>query len=344
MNASDPARERLVNIVAVSLVTMLIWMWAAGETRETEPAFTDIRFLAPTADSMRIEPAEVTTLRLQVRGPRRAIDAVAERLREPVAVTAGTAGIPAEPGRHEIDLAALGEAIVAQWRLPVTVVDAEPSTIEIQIQPLATREVRIVPVLPPGVRTTGRVEVVPETATVILPQDLPGLDELQLEARISERDLAGRETGRRHQFEVALQMPPGFTGDRDAIRIQPRTAEVRVALDSNESELALATPVPVQIAGPAADLDDWTVEVDPASAFLRDVVLRGPAETIQRLKDRDGDVGVIAFVHLTSDDLLKRIEEKPVTLWSLPPGVVVTSVGGDATSSPRITLRIAERP
>ena len=52
---------------------------------------------------------------------------------------------------------------------------------------------------------------------------------------------------------------------------------------------------------------------------------------------------MIAFVHLTSDDLLKRIEEKPVTLWSLPAGVTVTSVGGDATSSPRITLRIRER-
>ncbi len=343
MSRTTDGRERVVNIVAVSLVTLLIWMWAAGETRETEPAFTDIRFVAPTADSMRIEPAEVSTLRLQVRGPRRAIDAVAERLREPIAVTPGTHGIPAEPGPHEIDLAQLGESIVAQWRLPVTVVGAEPESIAIEISPLATREVRIVPVLPSGVRTTGRVEVVPETATIVLPGDLAAIEDLQLEARVSDRDLAGRETGRRHQFEVPLQLPASLAGTRESVRIQPRTAEVRLALDSNESELSLSSPVPVQIAGPAADLDDWTVEVDPASAFLRDVVLRGPAETIQRLRDRDGDVGVIAFVHLTSDDLLKRIEEKPVTLWSLPAGVTVTSVGGDATSSPRITLRIRER-
>lgn len=344
MSASTPTREKVVNVVAVTLVTMLIWMWAAGETRETEPVYANIRFLAPTIDSMRITPAEVSALRLQVRGPRRAIDAVAERLREPLPITAGSGGIPVEPGRHEIDAATLAEAIVGQWRLPVTVVDAEPPSFEIEIQPLVTREVRIVPVLPPGARTTGRVEVAPELATVVVPQDLPDLDALQLEARVGDRDLAGRETGRRHQFEVPLQVPPAFATARDAIRIQPRTAEVRITLDSNEADLALSTPVPVQIAGPAADLDDWTVEVDPASAFLRDVVLRGPAETIQRLRDRDGDVGVIAFVHLASDDLLKQVAEKPVTLWSLPPGVVVTSVGGDATSSPRITLRIAKRP
>jgi hypothetical protein len=343
MTRSKEGRERIVSIVAVSLVTLLIWMWAAGETRETEPAFTDIRFVAPTADSMRILPGEISTLRLQVRGPRRAIDAVAEKLREPIPVTAGTNGVPSEPGPHEIDLALLGEAIVSQWRLPVTVVGAEPESMTIEILPLTTREVRVVPVLPSGVRTTGRIEVVPETATIVLPNDLAAIEDLQLEARVSDRDLAGRETGRRHQFEVPLQAPASLAGSRDSIRIQPRNAEVRLALDSNDAELTLSSPVPVQIAGPAADLDDWTVEVDPASAFLRDVVLRGPAETIQRLRDRDGDVGVIAFVHLTSDDLLKRIEEKPVTLWSLPAGVTVTSVGGDTTSSPRITLRIVER-
>ncbi len=343
MTASKDGRERLVNIVAVTLVTLLIWMWAAGETRETESAFTDIRFVAPTADSMRIQPAELSTLRLMVRGPRRALDSVAERLREPIAVTAGTNGIPAEPGPHEIDLAQLGEAIIAQWRLPVTVVGAEPESVTIEILPMATREVRVIPVLPNGVRTTGRVEVVPETATVVLPNDFAELDALQLEARVSDRDLAGRETGRRHQLEVQLQLPAALADARDLVRIQPRAAEVRLTLDSNEAELTLSTPVPVQIAGPAADLDDWIVEVDQPSAFLRDVVLRGPSETIQRLRDRDGNVGVIAFVHLTSDDLLKKIEEKPVTLWSLPAGVTVTAVGGDATSSPRITLRIKER-
>jgi hypothetical protein len=233
MSGSADGRERLVNLVAVTLVTMLIWMWAAGETRETESAFTDVRFVPPTADSMRIQPAEVSTLRLLVRGPRRALDSVAERLREPVAVTAGTHGVPAEPGRHEIDLAMLGEAIVGQWRLPVTVVGAEPETVSIEISPLSTREVRVIPVLPGGVRTTGRVEVSPETVTLVLPNELASIEDLQLEARVSDRDLAGRETGRRHQFEVQLQLPASLAGARDSIRVQPRTAEVRLALDSN---------------------------------------------------------------------------------------------------------------
>ena len=56
---------------------------------------------------------------------------------------------------------------------------------------------------------------------------------------------------------------------------------------------------------------------------------------IAQFEDRAaGGPRVIAFVHLTSDDLLTGAKEKPVTLWSLPEGVRVTSVGGDATSRP----------
>lgn len=130
--------------------------------------------------------------------------------------------------------------------------------------------------------------------------------------------------------------------DPNSIRPDPLDAQVTLTLDSNDVELKLPNPVPVQIAGPAAALDDWTVTIDPESTFLRDVVLRGSKDVIGQLAQREGGLGVIAFVHLTSDDLLTRVTEKPVTLWSLPEGVEVTSVENDATSSPRIQFLIEE--
>lgn len=343
MSRAMVGREGIVNVVVVTLVSLLIWMWAAGETRETESAFTDIRFEAPTSDSIRIRPGEVETLRLQVRGPRRAVDTVAERLRDPVTVVAGTDGVPSEPGRHQIDLAELVDQVISQWRLPVTVVGAEPATVEVEIVRLDTREVRISPILPPGVRTSGKMEVTPEVATIVLPGDLADIEQLELEARIADRDLEGREAGRRHRILVPLQLPDGLVSFRNSIRIEPQTVEVGLSLESNEAELTLAGAVPVQIAGPAEDLDDRIVEVDPTDAFLRNVVVRGPSDAIERLRAREDAVGVIAFVHLTDDDLLQRISEKPVTLWNLPPGVVVTSVDGDATSNPRVAVLIRDR-
>ena len=336
-------KESIANATVVTLVTLLIWTWAAGETRETEPSFVDLELVSPTEGSLQFSPSRIPTVRLMIRGPRRAVESASERLREPVEITAGTLGVPAEPGEHDLDLARVTTELLESWRLPVTVIDANPAMVRVQVEALSQRRSRIVPILPASARTTGRLEIEPESATVVLPNAIEGLDDLEIEARITERDLEGRQPGRRHQFQVTLQLPEALAEVAENARIDPPIAEVRLTLDSNDEDLELSAPVPVQIAGPAADLEDWSVEVDPSSAYLRKVVLRGPADEIQRLRDREGGLGVIAFVHLTSDDLLQMVEEKPVTLWSLPPGIEVTSVDGDATSSPRIAVRIERR-
>jgi hypothetical protein len=39
----ESRRERIGNVVTITLVTVLIWIWAAGETREDITSFTDLR-------------------------------------------------------------------------------------------------------------------------------------------------------------------------------------------------------------------------------------------------------------------------------------------------------------
>ena len=100
----ETRRERITNLVTVTLVTVLIWIWAAGETREEITSFSDLRFTGQTRDSVRISPEELTSVSFQVRGPRREVDAVASRFREALEVPIGTLGVPSAPGEHEIDL------------------------------------------------------------------------------------------------------------------------------------------------------------------------------------------------------------------------------------------------
>ncbi len=338
-------RDQVTNVVAVTLVTLLIWIWAAGETRDTQTAFIELRFTGPTTDSMRITPQELPPVRIFLRGPRRALEDAIDRLRKPITLVAGTLGVPSEPGPHELNLTTLGENLVEDIGLPVSVTDADPPTATVTIEPLTTIKVPVDAILPDGVRTSGRIEVEPESATVVIPSSLADAEGLRLEARLSADDLEGRQTGRRHQLEIPLSLPTGSSATESIVRINPRTAEVRLTLDANEIELALPRPVPVQIAGPASELESLLVEIDPSNAFLRDVVLRGPAATINKLKeDNAASGGIIAFVHLTSDDLLKRISEKSVSLWNLPSGVSVISAGGDSTAFPLIGLSIVDRP
>ena len=346
MSAQDPRmRDQILNFVAVTLVALLIWIWAAGETRETQTAFLELNFTGPTNDSMRISPKELPPIRMYLRGPRRALEDAIDRLRKPITLIAGTLGVPSDAGSHELDLTTIGQNLIDDMGLPVSVTGSDPTDATISIEPLTTVTVAVDPVLPKGVRTSGRIEVKPETATIVVPASLANSDDLRLEAQLSASDLEGRQTGRRHELEIPLSLPASSTASDSIVKINPRTVEVRLTLDANETELALSTPVPVQIAGPPSELESMLVEIDPDDAFLRNVVLRGPAETIGRLEANNAaSGGIIAFVHLTSDDLLKRITEKSVTLWNLPSDVTVVSVGDDSTAFPLIGLSIKDRP
>lgn len=346
MSDRDPGtRDQVLNYVAVTLVALLIWIWAAGETRETQTAFLELQFTGPTTDSMRISPQELDPIRIFLRGPRRALEDAIDRLRKPVTIIAGTMTVPSDAGTHELDLSSLGQALIDDMGLPVSVTGTDPADQTITIERLTTVTVPVDPILPPGVRTSGRIEVQPESATVVVPASLADLSSLRLEAKLSASDLEGRQTGRRHELEVPLVLPTGSKATDSIVKISPRTAEVRLTIDANDTELALSTPVPVQIAGPASELESVLVEISPANAFLRDVVLRGPAGIIGKLEaDNKASGGIIAFVHLTSDDILKRIPQKSVSLWNLPPDVTVVSVGGDSTAFPLIGLAIKDRP
>ena len=350
---SVSSRERIVTILTVTLVTVLIWMWAAGETRRNEREFASLSFIPPTEGSLRITPSEIANVEFEIRGPQRAIAKATDRFRTLIEIPVGAFGLPATPGEHQIQMQGLAEALVSEWRLPVTVLSADPPSVMVTIESLSRRDARVAAVLPDSVRTIGNTEVSPASAVIELPGDpalLETLGELVLNAQINKSDLEGRLPGALHRVQVPLQVPPELAErlesmgiDPGTIRPDPLNAQVTLTLDSNDIEFPLPNPVPVQIAGPPTALEDWVVTIDPGSAFLRNVVLRGPKDVISQLEQRQGGLGVIAFVHLTSDDLLTRVEEKPVTLWSLPESVEVTSVENDATSSPRVKLVIKER-
>ena len=165
------SRDRIVNIVTVTLVTVLIWMWAAGETRRTEREFATLSFVPPTEGSLRITPSELPNVEFEIRGPQRAIAAAAERFRTLVEIPAGAFGVPADPGDHQVQLRGLGESLVSEWRIPVTVLSADPPSIMVEIEALSRREARVVAMLPDSVGTIGNTEVSPSSVTIELPGD-----------------------------------------------------------------------------------------------------------------------------------------------------------------------------
>ncbi|MCH2161818.1 MAG: hypothetical protein MK085_08090 [Phycisphaerales bacterium] len=335
-----PSRQTVANLVVVTFVTLLIWFWAAGETRETQVAFTEIRFETP--NQVIVNPQSVPSIELRLRGPLRAVLEASEQLRTAINVVVGSPGVPDSTGKHLIDLTSLVRTHVENTQDPVQVVSTEPETLEIEVTRLAQRVIKIEPRLPEGVKTTGRVEVVPEEGTILLPQALAESDTaITLVAEVSAAVLAKLEPGRRHAVPANVTLGNNLGDLGGSVQFSPGVVEVSVALVSAEREHTLSV-VPIQVAGPPTDLERYMVTIPSGKEFLREVTLRGQPEAIRRIAD--GEVSVAAFVHLTSDDLVQHVAERPVSMWMLPSGVRVVRIGTSATTTPRIPLEITDRP
>ena len=161
----ETRRERIGNVVTISLVTVLIWIWAAGETREDITSFTDLRLVGQTKGSVQIEPSQrspPSASRCEV--PDEPSTPWPLDSASPSRSRSARLGVPADPGAAR-DRPARRSASYSprQEDLPVTFLSAEPKAASIAIKSLARRA----PwpsrsLLPDGVRTAGAVDVAPD--------------------------------------------------------------------------------------------------------------------------------------------------------------------------------------
>lgn len=333
---------RLATLGVVTAVSVLIWIWAAGQTETTE-TFDQIELRFDTADPsrLRITPGTIRLPRLTATGSTRSLQRFREGPRS-FDFTAGSGGVPATEGRHTISVSELFAKVPAVAETGLAV-DAEPATIDLEVTALATRTLRLEPELP-GVSTQGDTEVQPPTAELLLPASAEvTASQLFAIAAVNPGQLQRLEPGRRETVNASLRLPPELAALAQGSLPEPATARVTFTPRVLDRETTLPR-VPVQVAGIAEDFVRYRVESSPA--FLDDVVIRGPAETIGRI---EAGTRVLAFVHLTTDELESAAVGgvaivKPISLWLLPAGVEVRRVGDLEGSRPNITLRVERTP
>ena len=337
----EVSRDTVVNVLIVSLVTLVIWVWAAGETSETLVLFNQQINIEPSSGSATlVRPNTIHGVRVELRGPARAVQRMGREFASLTTVSVGMAGVPAIGGQHTIDLATVVRGIIDRTGLPVTVVGTQPEMSEVDIVLRSTQPVDILPLLGEGVTSTGTITAEPAIGSITLPSELAAQGPIELIARVTQQMLEGHTPGQRVILKVEVSLPAALQQYEESIDFEPREVDVSVALLSASTELSIPS-VPVQIAAPPADLERYTISIAQGDGFLRDVLVRGPPETIQAIAD--GALSVVAFVHLTSDDLVKLVSERPVSMWRLPPGVTVVKVGTGASTMPRVGLEIVDR-
>ena len=331
--------------VIVTLVTVLLWVWAAAETREQKPATFRVQFVSAGAGNWVIIPDEFT-LTATLEGARFALKE-AQSLPGPLVLTTGNE-LPSSVGFHTLDLTTALNKNEALRNTRVTVLAVDPPSKMIEIDALVDVTATVQPDLP-HLYLDGEPEVDPAQVTVTLPSRLrdDALEEIGLRAYIAQSRLDRLEPGRKYTLSTKLLLPEKLATEQ-SVTIEPTVANVTFTVRSFIEEHTLST-VRVHIAGPPEDHEEYFVEIDKADEVLKDVTISADAVLIEQIKARD--VVVVAMVHLSHRDKEQRIESKPVTYFVALPangtggeeGQIVDATVAGSKEPPLIHLAITER-
>ncbi len=341
-------REHTWTVFFAVLFTLLIWLWAEGENRESGSATFLATFAAtsgngefrvragdPDDPSVFLQEIEI---QMVVEGPSLALRRAAGRTQRLV--------IPIDDPVHgavrEIDLLDAVQDLPELADEGIIVTSVDPRRFTLRIDQIEIRRVPVSAAVP-GMTGLTIEEVSIEPA------------EVEIAMSRSDWEWALEQFGRNLVYldldpEELRALEPGATLRRENVRVllQPQVAQeqlvqfdpppVSVALRVQRQLVEVADwPVPVKVSMPIRDEPNYDVIIDTEYELIPGVTLEGDAETIRKL--RNNEIRVRAIIDLTSDELEQGITEKAVE-WMLPPGLRVISTNGSGSDRPVIPFRI----
>lgn len=340
-------RRELWTALLVTVVTVLIWAWAAGELLEQQQYTIQVRFSAPEAAAWLIRPASAQ-VEVTVEGSKRALADMEQRLDAPITIRLGSDALPAETGTHTLTMLTTLTDHPDLDDVGVRIIECKPAMVPVVVDRLVRVQAEIRPLLP-GVQRIGEITVEPTTADVHIPSSLrdqlPGT--LHVNAEAEPWQIAALEPDVPQTLVVNVT-PQGVLSGIPDVRISPKSATISFTIRSQIRELVL-DGVRVQVSGTPENLDEYDVDVEPRQ--LRDLTIRADGELIRRIERES--IPVVAFVHLTSLELEQQISSKPVSYYlALVPdgpggavrGVPVDAVSESGAERPVIQLTVTERP
>lgn len=315
-------RSEIFNAIAAGVVALLIWVYANERTRETDTVTGTVRFAPSDPRELYTEPTSTITVSLEVRGSRTSIERVGDALKNGVSLTTGSAGIPAEPGTHNVQLvnALALDAAIASTGAEIT--SATPETVRIEVGKLVTDQVPVTPVLPRA-SIQGDFIIDPPVVAVTMPATARNsVAALTLDAIVDTKNL---EPGRSHSVDVDLKLPESLNRWKELSRIVPPRAKVTFTLLATTAEYSLSS-VPVEVALPPSALDMYSVSMPAGASAVQNVIVTGPLASIDRL--RSGEFLPAAVLSLSPRTLAPGVRKLPISFWRMPEGVTVVSAAG----------------
>jgi hypothetical protein len=318
------------NLILVTLVTVVIWVFAESESLSTaEVRSVEISMLpAPGAKQM-VELAQnspavhgnIVRVDMVLEGPTAALDVVQRMLRNPIAVNPGVEGFPIDPGTHIVDLQTVlrNHPDLKLAANGVSIKSISPETVDATIDELVSRPVKI-DVDVPGAELDGPPELKTTAASVMVPQSQAGkvTENTAVIARIDPAALTRLNPGRKETITGVRLVAPPELASIPRLKIDPATVDIALTLRTKAASIKVAS-VPVHVRIAPGELNKWDIEVPEQDRFLTDVIVSGPSDLVKQVQDKT--VPLIATVSLSFEELERAIPSKDAVFCDLTTGL-----------------------
>lgn len=128
-------RRRIVDLVTVTAITAIVWLWAAGQTTQTRVIAFDAIVDSGDPTRLAVSPAETLHLSVEIKGSRQAVLGATQSLSgRTIRLFTGADGVPSTPGTHDIVLKDVLSVSPSVAPLGVDVTAVTPSVVRITIE------------------------------------------------------------------------------------------------------------------------------------------------------------------------------------------------------------------
>lgn len=319
--------ESLETVLVVTVITMLIWLYAEGETIQTEEREIQVRFVAPTtglAITVSGQEPGTTTVRISatLQASRGDWDRITEWVRSETVEIEVNAPETADEEQTLNLLEALNRSPLAE--VHAFVKEVSPQSVTVRVQKLVTVEMGLR--IDPGELelTADEPTFSPDTIEVQLPTEDARMVEdfhLKLVARLDKIDADTLKEDTHNVVSVELSLPPELQ-NRPHIKLARESVDVTFLVDKLTEEIQRdRVQVRLTISDEITGL--YQIQIDPDTQRFITVTLRGPKEAINRIKE-EPDL-VRAQIILKLSDLQDDASHAAPLYIDVPEGVTVVS-------------------
>ena len=131
----SPVRRKLVDLVTVTAIAAIVWLWAAGQTVQTRVISFDATIDSGDPTRIAVTPNEPLHLSVEIKGSRQAVLSATQSLSgRTIRLLTGADGVPSTPGNHDLVLKDVLSVSPSVAPLGVDITTVTPAVVEIEIE------------------------------------------------------------------------------------------------------------------------------------------------------------------------------------------------------------------